>query len=103
MTRFEELANKRKEQKAALVEKYGADFAEPARTIQINKAEETIINEWLDSLEADIRKLVKDEFAIHSPIYSFTATGLGYVLVVKESITGKELNVTQALDWFFFG
>jgi hypothetical protein len=31
--------------------------------------------------------------------YSFTPTSLGTILVVKEAVSGEELNVTDALGW----
>lgn len=94
----------RKLKEQELKEKYGEDFGKTTRTIEINKAEEAIINEWRESLKPEIVKIRGRNWDCSGELtYCFTATGLGYVLTVKESVTGKELNVTQALEWYFFG
>ena len=100
-----------------LLEKYGPDFEQRASKFEVNKAEQYVINEWLESLRSEILDLEKkasrgDPLEMDAPYYgaigggvkySFTPTGLGSILTVTESTTGKELNVTAALDWFFFG
>jgi len=114
---FAEMMRKREEQIAALTEKHGADYDQPVRTHTVNKAEQAVINEWLESLKPEIMALQKkqgnsDPLGTGEPYYgavgggvtySFIGTGLGDILIVKEATTGKELNVTQALDWVFYG
>lgn len=95
-------------------EKYGSDYAEENHSYGVNNAEQIVIDAWLESLKPEIMKLQgnRDPLGMNEPYYgaigggltySFTGTGLGIILVVKEATTGKELNVTAALDWFFFG
>jgi len=100
---FETMNQKRKMMKAIMLAEHGEDFDKPKRTMTINVAEEAIINEWSKSLEKEVIAIRRDEFAYPSITYSFTATGLGYVLTVKESITEKELNVSDELHWYFYG
>jgi hypothetical protein len=99
-----------------LSEKYGPDFGNPALVFSVNTAEQGVINEWVESLRSEIMELQKksavSDLAEADPYYgaigggltySFSPTGLGMIITVKETITGKELNVTNALDWHFFG
>jgi hypothetical protein len=114
---FAEMLKKQEAVRASLIEKYGADYDQPVRTHTVNKAEQAVINEWLESLKPEILALQKkqgynDPLGTGEPYYgavgggvtySFIGTGLGDILIVKEATTGKELNVTQALDWVFYG
>jgi hypothetical protein len=98
-----------------LQDKYGLGFAEPARVFSLNNAEAGVIAEWLKALKPEILELQKglyDDISPNEPYYgalgggvkySFTPTGFGDILIVKETITGKELNVHDALDWHFYG
>jgi hypothetical protein len=103
-----------KQQHEALTAKYGPDYAKEATKYTLNVAEAAVINEWLESLKPEILALqqIADPLGTKEPYYgaigggvtiSFTRTGLGDIIIAKESITGKELNVTAALDYFFFG
>jgi hypothetical protein len=101
--------------------KYGNDFAVQATSFGLNKAEKAVIDAWNKSLLPEILAIQKAGSlgtALDGTIqpdepyygatgggltYSFIPTGLGTIIVVKESITGKELNVSDALDWFFYG
>lgn len=100
---FETMNKKRKMMKAIMLKEHGADFDKVKRTMEINVAEMAVIDEWRESLEGEVIYITGDEYAYPSITYCFTATGLGYVLTVKESITEKELNVSDALHWYFYG
>lgn len=108
------------EEKKKLIAKYGKRFDKEVTRFTVNKAEQDTIDAWLKSLLPEILALQKeqrgtsvDSFlmpdepyygAIGGGVeYRFTPTGLGDILIVKESTTGKELNVSDALDWHFFG
>lgn len=105
-----------------LVAKYGSDYDKRATAFSLNKAEKGVVDEWLASLRPEIMQIQKSGSA--DPIikgivsdsdepyygatgggvsYTFIPTSLGTIIVVKETITGKELNVSDALDWFFYG
>lgn len=100
-----------------LAARYGEDFNLPSLQLTISRGEKRCIDEWLQRLKPEILKIQGDRFkditfdedevyygAIGGGVqYSFTLTSLGTILVVKESITGKELNVTDALGWYSFG
>lgn len=105
---------------SAMIAKYGSNFAVSARTFNVSAAEEVVINDWYNSLKPEIlaiqnastssssnSTLTKDEpyyGAIGGGLsYCFTPTGLGNLVSVTESITGKTLNVSDALGWYFFG
>ena len=99
---------KRRILEAQLVEKHGPDYNKPAARFEINNAEQAVIDAWLETLKPEICKLQgrKDpHYGVNGGglTYSFLGTSLGDILTVKETTTGKELNVTAALDWFFFG
>lgn len=103
--------------------KYGPDFDKytAQNGFNILVAEAGAINEWLESLKPEILAIQKqgsknspfgDIMSSDEPYYgatgggvsyTFTPTSLGTILTVKEAITGKELNVSDALDWFFYG
>lgn len=113
MPTLNDLINKRTQRAAFLAEEHGPDYEKVVRTMEVNKAEQATIDAWLESLKPEIlAKQGTNDYDPDEPYYgtigggvtySFTGTGLGYILVVKEATTGKELNVTQALDWHFFG
>jgi hypothetical protein len=98
-----------------LKRKYGAAFKKEATRFVLNRAEQAVVDEWVESLRPEIMAAQGKQFDTISPdtpyygavggglTYSFTPTGLGDIIVVKESITGKELNVSEALDWYFYG
>ena len=105
---------------AELKSKYGDDFDQPVVTYSLNKAEQGAVNEWYQSLLPEILAIQKkhqknsgDNFVMEDEpyygaiggglTYSFIGTSLGTIITVKESTTGKELNVNEALDWHFFG
>ena len=104
-----------------LVKRFGGDYHRQRRTFGLNNAEEAIINEWVESLKPEILAIQKgsnlsanmgdiigDDEPYYGAIgggltYSFMPTGLGSIVTVTETITGKTLNVSEALDWYFFG
>lgn len=100
--------------------KYGKDYAHPVRTFSLNSAEMAAVDAWTASLRAEIMiiqgKTMKgqgvDDIISSDPYYgatgggltySFIPTSLGDICVVKETITGKELNVSEATNWAFYG
>lgn len=105
------------EQRKSLEEKYGADFdVENVDTFGMNNAEVLCIEQWLDELRPEILALQRGKVPAGLPedepcygatgggvSYTFTPTSLGVILSVKEAVTGKTLNVTEALDWYFYG
>ena len=102
--------------------KYGPQFDQPVQHFSLNRAEQAVVNEWLESLHPEILAIQqkqragsgdnyafvgKDE-AYYGAVgggvtYSFIPTSLGLIITVKESTTGKELNVSDALEWHFYG
>ena len=116
-------AQKYKEQRDKLEAEYGPNFEEevPGSGFELNVAEVGVINKWLESLKPEILATQKkgsagsdisDILGGDEPYYgatgggvsyTFTPTSLGTILVVKEAITGKELNVSDALGWYFYG
>ena len=98
-----------------LIADYGPDYDTPAMRFSLNKAEVAVVAAWVESLKPEIMAIQGKAFDTISPgepyygaigggvTYSFMSTGLGEIIIAKESITGKELNVSDALDWFFFG
>ena len=107
-------------QRNALIEKYGPDFDKPDSSFYLNVAEARCIAEWVESLRPEIlaiqnagRDGIFDDVMMPGEpyygatggglSYTFTPTSLGTILVVKEAITGKELNVSDALSWYFYG
>lgn len=85
-------------------------------TFSVDAEEQQVIDKWFAELQ---RKLIAEKKAKQDTLcaegevyygaigggltYMFTPTGLGTILVVKESSSGEELNVTAALDWKNFG
>lgn len=108
-------------QHAELVAKYGPDFDKPAGSFGMNIAEATVVAEWVQSLRPEIlaiqnagskRTGIDDTITGGEPYYGATGGGLSYtfiptslgtIITVKETITGKELNVSDALGWYFYG
>lgn len=98
-----------------LIARYGDNFEQPAGiSFGLNVAEAQCVTDWLESLKPEIMAAQRahDPLSQDEPYYgatgggvtySFIPTGLGTVLVVKEAITGKELNVSDALHWHFYG
>lgn len=103
-----------------LIAEHGEDFEKTVSSFSLNKAEVCIIDAWLESLKPEILAIqrqniddsVRDIVGRDEPYYgatgggvtySFLPTSLGTILIVKESITGKELNVSDACDWYFYG
>lgn len=104
---------KRQAKHIAMEEQFGRGFADPTRHFSVNRAEQTVIDAWLENLKPQIliAQGKGDNLQPNEPYYgtigggisyNFTPTGIGTILIVRESITGQELNVTAALDWFFF-
>ena len=71
---------------------------------KLSKTQKKKLKKWL--------KVIKKEAALNSPDpdmpeypknssidYIFTPTGIGTLLIVKESITGKELDLTEMDNW----
>lgn len=120
---FQDWSTKYQETRQQLADKYGEDFEMPGlkAPFGLNRAEERCIQEWERSLLPLILAIQKpgrkamgidDIVDIDEPYYgaiggglsyTFTPTGLGTIITVKEAITCKTLNVTEALDWYFFG
>ena len=112
-----------KAQHDALVAKYGPDFDKPLdiATFGLNVAEAATITEWVESLRPEIMAIqnagskrtgIDDSITGGEPYYGATGGGLSYtfiptslgtIITVKETITGKELNVSDALGWYFYG
>jgi hypothetical protein len=114
-TYLQNIAAKMAAQHADLVAKYGENFDAPAEQFGLNVAEACVINEWIESLRPEILAKQGNTYSEISPdepyygatgggfSYTFLPTSLGTIITVKEAITGKELNVTDALGWFFYG
>lgn len=114
---FAELLKKQDALRAELIEKHGPDYDKPVMRFEINKAERAVIDAWLEDLKPEIMELQRkngwrDPLGIDEPYYgstgggitySFIGTSLGDILIVKETTTGKELNVQNALEWIFYG
>lgn len=93
---------------------YGSQFEKEAKRFTLNRAEQAVIDKWIESLKPEIMSIQGDTYGSISPgtpyygaisgglTYSFIPTGLGNIIIVKESITKKELNVSHALEWYFF-
>lgn len=113
MATFDDVMTAHRKREGELAEKFGDDFMSTARSFEINKAERGVIAAWLEELEPEIMAIqgpnpLGEDGPYYGAVgggvtYTFTPTGLGDILVVKETTTGKELNVTQALDWHFYG
>jgi len=100
--------------RAELLAKYGLDFEKRVTTFGINKAEQGVIDDWLAQVQAEVvakQSKEQQDLGAGQPYYgavgggvsyTFTPTSLGMILTVKEAISGKELNVTDALDWYFY-
>ena len=98
-----------------LKQKYGAQFQKEALRFTLNRAEAAVVDDWVESLKPEIMAIQGKTYADISPnepyygavgggvTYSFIPTGLGNIIIAKETITGKELNVSDALEWFFYG
>ena len=97
-----------------LLFEHGPDYEKPVRNFNINKAELAVIDAWVESLKPEIMKLqgksspFKDGEPYYGAVgggltYSFIPTGLGDILTVTETTTGKNLNVSDALEWIFYG
>lgn len=105
-----------KDETKEMVQKYGEDFNEPSSKFYVTKAETIIISEWLQSLVPEILAIQdssSDDTIKYSKIpsygaigggvtYSFIPTGIGTILIVKESITQRELNVSDSLGFYGF-
>jgi hypothetical protein len=114
---------KYKAQGEALKAKYGDDFEKPApgNNFGLNIAEAGAVDEWYQSLMPEIlaiqkrgmkdssfRDIVESDVPYYGATggglsYTFTPTSLGTIITVKEAITGKELNVSDAVGWYFYG
>lgn len=99
---------------------FGRDYAHPVSQFSLNAAEQAAVDKWTASLRAEIMaiqgKTMKDQgvddMIASDPYYgavgggltySFIPTSIGTICVVKETITGKELNVSEATNWAFYG
>lgn len=98
-----------------LLAKHGPAYDKPSlQNFNLLNAEVDVIRKWVESLLPEIMAIQGKKYDDISPgqpyygatggslKYCFTPTSLGTILVVKELITGKELNVTDALGWFFY-
>ena len=105
---------KHEAQRAELISKYGENFEKPADSFSLNIAERKCISDWANSLVPEIlakQGKIPNEISQGEPYYgavgggltySFVPTSLGTIIMVKELTTGKELNVTDALGWYFY-
>lgn len=99
---------------------FGEDYSKTAVRFHLNIVEQAAVNAWTASLRAEIMQIQEktmrgrgvDDMIASDPYYgatggglrySFIPTSLGDICVVKETITGKELNVAEATNWFFYG
>lgn len=101
---------------------HGPDYMAASLTFGLNKAEHGEVNAWYKSLLPEILAIQKSGSGMRhigdkiqgedQPYYgavggglsyTFTPTALGDIITVKESITGKELNVSEATGWVFYG
>lgn len=113
MATFAEVMDAHRKRGDELAEKFGDDYRSTARSFEFNKAEQGVIAAWLKELEPEIMAIqgpnpLGEDGPYYGAVaggvtYSFTPTGLGDILVVREATTGKELNVTQELGWHFYG
>ena len=104
---------KLRKQEEDLRAKYGNDFDKTDNSFTVKVAEQKCIDDWLESLVPEIlQKQGKVPVGFEGQpyygavgggvSYTFVATSLGTILTVKETTTGKELNVTDALGWYFY-
>ena len=111
---------KLQEQHLEYVAEFGKDYNNIEQHFGLNKVEQAAVDKWAASLRAEIMSIQEktmrgqgvDDIITADPYYgatgggltySFIPTSLGTICVVKEMITGKELNVCEATDWFFYG
>jgi hypothetical protein len=108
---FADMALRYQQQHDALLAKHGQGYDQAVMTFGLNVAEKAVVDAWLESLLPEIKAKggrVDGSMPYYGAMgggvsYHFLSTSLGDIITVKEAITGKELNVTEALDWFFFG
>ena len=105
-----------------LEELYGKNFqSRSPLSFPLNNAELLCIARWQKALAPEIVAIQRpelDKLGISEIVdgaapyygaagggltYSFTPTGLGNIITVTETVTGKTLNVSDALEWFFYG
>lgn len=115
---LERVIQQEAETKKYLSEKFGEDFEKRSGPFNLSKAEQGVIQEWVQTLKPEILAL-QAASGVHDPLgdadnvyygaaggglkYSFTPTGLGNIVEVTESTTGKTLNVSDACQWYFYG
>ena len=90
----------------AAIEKYGEDYDKTVFTHAIAKCEALAISAWLKEIQPEIdAKLPGGIYGATGGnlSYTFTPTSLGTILTVKEAVTGKELNVSDAVNWILYG
>ncbi len=97
---------------------YTEESYDDAITFAISKENQKKIKEWYDSLLPEIHQKLKEIFkdrydsltmngkrpyygSIGGPvlIYSFGETGLGTVITVQETLTGKKLDLSDYDNW----
>ena len=88
-------------------------MTKPYMTFEVSTEEEAIIRKWHKALQ---KRLIKDKKAqggswgcgpdeiYYGAVggglqYIFSPTGVGTILVVQESVSGEQLNVTDANGW----
>lgn len=103
---------KRFAQEELLEKTYGPDHTKEVSRFSLNKAEQAVVDAWLEELKPELVALSPDPLGQGEPYYgamgggvtyNFLPTGLGTIITVTESLTGKTLNVSEALNWHFFG
>ncbi len=117
---FKSFNQKQQQRKVELLGKHGVEYARTTRMFTVNVAEQAMIDEWVQSLRSeilavqrknrgldDVRDLLGEDEAYYGAVgggltYSFLPTSLGNILTVRETVTGKKLNVCEALDWVFY-
>ena len=105
---------KRNMMEKIMIAEHGQDFDKDKSIFAVNKAEQAVIDAWVESLKPEIMAIqgnsspFKDGDPYYGAVgggltYSFIPTSMGTIITVKESITEKELNVSDALHWYFYG
>ncbi len=117
---FKSFNQKQQQREVELRGKHGTEYARTMQMFTVNVAEQAVIDEWVQSLQPeilaiqrrsrgldDVSNLLGEDEVYYGAVgggltYSFLPTSLGNILTVRETVTGRELNVCEALDWVFY-
>jgi len=76
---------------------------------EVTEKQQEKLRRWLEEIKPDVMKLSKpDPFGENEPYYGaigggltyeFTPTGIGDILIVRETYTQKTLNLTDYDSW----